>query len=228
MHILLIGATGSVGKFVLTEALSRSHTVTAMVRDPTAVTAREGLTIIKGDGLNPSNIDTAFSALPANDEPKAVIVTLGWRLKTSSPFSKPLCSPTFMKDVNENVIEAMKKKNHLDIRKLVILQAYGVADSYPSLFFAMKLMLRWSTIGSVYEDHEAVDRLVRGSGSGLDWVMVRPTRLTDGEKAPVQEFGDQGVGIGSFAGISRASVAAFLVDAAEGEKWTGKTPVIAN
>ncbi|WP_312797333.1 NAD(P)H-binding protein, partial [Tianweitania sp.] len=34
MKIALIGATGFVGKEILTEAVSRGHTVTALVRNP--------------------------------------------------------------------------------------------------------------------------------------------------------------------------------------------------
>ena len=37
-NIALIGATGNIGGRVLSEALSRSHTVTAITRDPRKLT----------------------------------------------------------------------------------------------------------------------------------------------------------------------------------------------
>lgn len=49
MKILLIGATGYVGKSILQEALQRGHQVTALVRDPSKLVPQENFTIIKGD-----------------------------------------------------------------------------------------------------------------------------------------------------------------------------------
>jgi len=62
----------------------------------------------------------------------------------------------------------------------------------------------------------------------IDYVLVRPTRLTDGEKASLRFYGDNGVGMGAFTSISRASVAGFLVDAVEKSTWDRSTPVISN
>ncbi len=43
MKIALIGATGHVGHYFLNEALQRGHAVTALVRDPSKLAARDGL-----------------------------------------------------------------------------------------------------------------------------------------------------------------------------------------
>lgn len=52
MNIALIGATGFVGSKVLAEALSRSHRVTAIVRDASKLQAREGLRTVIGDATD--------------------------------------------------------------------------------------------------------------------------------------------------------------------------------
>ncbi len=49
MKIVLLGATGFAGSALLAEALDRGHDVTAVVRDPTKLEARPGLTAIRGD-----------------------------------------------------------------------------------------------------------------------------------------------------------------------------------
>jgi uncharacterized protein len=50
MKIAILGATGFAGGPILTEALTRSELLlTAIVRTPAAVTARERLTVVKGD-----------------------------------------------------------------------------------------------------------------------------------------------------------------------------------
>jgi len=78
-----------------------------------------------------------------------------------------------------------------------------------------------------FEDHDAVEHRLRAE-EGTDWVLVRAARLTEGEQRVVREFGDEGAGAGFFASVSRSSVARFLVDVVEGEKWNGRTPVIGN
>ena len=48
MKLLLVGATGRLGGFVLEEALARGHHVTALSRDPSKLAARPGLRVIAG------------------------------------------------------------------------------------------------------------------------------------------------------------------------------------
>jgi uncharacterized protein len=56
MRIVLYGATGMVGTRILKELLSRGHTVTAVVRDPSKLKAQNNLTIEKGDLLDADSI----------------------------------------------------------------------------------------------------------------------------------------------------------------------------
>ena len=82
MRVVLYGATGMIGSRVLKELLSRGHTVTAVARDPGKVTAQPGLTVVKGDVLDPADIakiahgaDMIVSAYgPGNDPEKAWLV----------------------------------------------------------------------------------------------------------------------------------------------------------
>ncbi|MBX9402182.1 NAD(P)-dependent oxidoreductase [Lysobacter sp. BMK333-48F3] len=56
MNLVLIGATGYVGRALLEEALQRGHQVTAVARDPSALPARDGLRLRPGaiDGGDPA------------------------------------------------------------------------------------------------------------------------------------------------------------------------------
>jgi len=56
MRVVLYGATGMVGTRILKELLSRGHTVTAVVRDPSKLKAQNNLTIEKGDLLDADSI----------------------------------------------------------------------------------------------------------------------------------------------------------------------------
>ena len=44
MRVVLYGATGMIGSRILKELLSRGHTVTAVVRDPSKIAAQKDLT----------------------------------------------------------------------------------------------------------------------------------------------------------------------------------------
>ena len=112
------------------------------------------------------------------------------------------------------------------ICKLVVLQALGVGESKPHLFFAMRWMIKYMSMAGHFADHELVDEVVRKEPE-VDTVRVRPARLEGGEKKPVTFFGNDGKGIGGFAAISMKSVAGFIVDATEKHDWDGASPVIA-
>ena len=210
------------------------------MRNLNAVPARRGLTVIKGtigyppqqalrSILNPagtplskSDIVNAVEATP-DDLPKSVIVTLNSGRTSDNPFAKPTAPQRFMADSNANAVAAMKEYG---IRKIVVMQALGVGTSFPNLLFAMRWVVRHSNMAVSFEDHEFVDQEIRQTG--VDYVLVRPARLTEGEAKPVKMYGDNGDLIGGFAAITKKSVAVFLVDAAEKSEWDHKTPVISN
>ena len=56
MRVVLYGATGMIGSRILKELLSRGHTVTAVVRDPSKLAPQNNLTIEKGDMLDADSI----------------------------------------------------------------------------------------------------------------------------------------------------------------------------
>ena len=71
-NIALIGATGNIGSRVLSEALARSHTVTAITRDPRKLTARPGMTIKAASTTDPVVL---AQVLKGHD---VVIVSVRW------------------------------------------------------------------------------------------------------------------------------------------------------
>jgi hypothetical protein len=56
MKVVLYGATGMIGSRILKELLSRGHTVTAVLRDPSKLKPQANLTIEKGDLLDAKSI----------------------------------------------------------------------------------------------------------------------------------------------------------------------------
>ena len=62
--------------------------------------------------------------------------------------------------------------------------------------------------------------------SGLQWTIVKPAMLSDGERKEVKVWGNQGKSIGMMPSVSRASVAGFIVQCVESDTCNGMTPVI--
>jgi hypothetical protein len=65
MRIVLCGATGQAGSRILNELLTRGHEVTAVVRDPATLAAREHLKVVQGDVLDVAGIASACKGTDA-------------------------------------------------------------------------------------------------------------------------------------------------------------------
>ena len=157
------------------------------------------------------------------DIPEVVIVTLNAPRATDSPFAAPISPPRLMADCNANVVKAMQE---FGVRKTVILQAFGVGKSWANMHWVLRLLMSKSNMSYQYADHNLTDREVRESG--VDFVMVRPSRLVETEETGARVWPDDGKGVGLMASTSRVSVARWLVDAAETSNWDNTCPVITN
>lgn len=170
----------------------------------------------------PTSRDDVRAAFQA-DVPDVVIVTLSAPRASDSPFAAPISPPRLMADCNANVALAMKE---FGVKKVVILQAFGVGNSWKNMNCALQLLMKKSNMIYQYEDHNHTDREVRASG--VDFVLVRPARLVDTDAQNVKLWPQDGKGVPLMASISRVSVACWLVDAAERNDWDNTAPVITN
>ncbi|TKA65145.1 hypothetical protein B0A55_09881 [Friedmanniomyces simplex] len=223
MRVLIFGASGRTGQLATTEALARGHTVIVLVRKASSMTPAEGLTIIEGSPLNQPDVERAFTEIPKG-APEAILVTLAAPRATDSPFAKPIAPPFFMRDSVRNVTAVMKQHG---VKRIVIMSAFGAGDSSAQLAWPLRLLFRQSNMSFQYEDHDALDADVRVSGD-LEWTLVRPVMLKEGEARSVRELGEVGEGAGMFDSVTRASVAEFLVKAVEEGRLAKKAVVIAN
>jgi len=60
---------------------------------------------------------------------------------------------------------------------LVAISAAGVGEGFEHTTVVMRWLIRKSTVGKMYRDLEAMERIFREST--LDWVAVRPVTLVD-------------------------------------------------
>lgn len=241
MGILILGATGRTGSLVLLEALQRGHAVTALVRNPSSLdtftstlspTQKANLKVVRGSPLEASDVADAINTASTANSQLVVISALNSRRTSESPWAQPHPTdspPRMMADSIANVISSLGKTSASATQKpkVIHVSAIGVGASTSNAHWVLRTLIAHSNIKLTYDDHFQVEEELKGAGKDVDWVVVRPGRLTegdDGNKAKVWPA-EKGM-VGLTAKISRGAVAKFLLDAAEGSEWNGKDPVI--
>jgi putative NADH-flavin reductase len=200
MKIFVIGATGRTGREVVEQALARGHDVTAFVRSPEAIgLTNEKLTVINGEA---TETDQLVKAMQNHD---AVVSTLGPR--------KPFKPSSLLHDSAVATTHAMHRTG---VKRIVVLSAAahfpGISNSIVS--FILRNHMR---------DSLAMEEIVQGSG--LDWTIARPPRLTEGEYTTYRSREGAAPKMGFT--LSRKAVAAFMLDAIDQEKHFQKIVGIA-
>ncbi len=193
MKILVIGAGGGTGEELVKQAQQMGHEVTALVHHAEKFEAPAGVRVVEGDVLNPATLD---KAVPGQD---AVVDTLGGHT--------PWKETSMETDAARNVIEAMGKYG---VKRLVVVSAIGVggtADLVPGWY--EKLIMPTFLRGAM-KDKEQMEPLVEGSD--LDWTLVRPGHLVNGDPTGVVRTFEPGTGEIAHK-ITRADTAAFILEA---------------
>ncbi|WP_100399166.1 NAD(P)-dependent oxidoreductase [Bacillus sp. FJAT-44742] len=161
MNILLLGATGRVGSHLVTHALDARHHVTVLVRTPEKIQINnENLTVIQGNVLNKEDIAQTMH------ESDVVISALNTDGTTTLLESMRL------------IIEAMEKEG---TKRIITIGTAGILQSRTtptSLRYQSNESKRKLT-RAAKEHHKVYDMLKQ---STLDWTIVCPTYLPDGEK----------------------------------------------
>lgn len=112
MRLLVVGATGSLGRLAVTEAARRGHDVAALVRDPARTNLPEPMVKVRGDVLDPVSLDSAVAGR------NAVVCALG----TPSPRQ----ASSLLEDGTRNLVAAMKRAS---IPQLACVTLLGTAGS---------------------------------------------------------------------------------------------------
>jgi putative NADH-flavin reductase len=164
MRLVVFGATGGIGLELVRQGLDLRHEITAVVRSASRLPAElhARVDVVEADVMDPDAIT------PAVKDRDAVITAIGPRGR----------GPTTVHSASvASIVEAMRRTG---VRRLLTVGASGmVADAGdgPLTRYVLKPLIVQRVFGQSYADLAASEELVLASG--LDWTIVRPSRLTN-------------------------------------------------
>ena len=220
--ILVLGASGRTGQFVVEAAVRRNLSVVALVRNAAKFTASFPTNpLIKVVQGSPTSLPDVSSALDGCD---GVVSALAIERASDMPWAALVAPPDLLSSSARVVLEAMAA--HPTARRLVLVSSWGVADDKPKTPWFFRLVLDWTRLGAVFVDHDRTDALVRGS-TGVQWTLARPVGFggKDDGRA-VQEYEDS-TQLPGLRMIHRRAVAEWVVAALDDSRTIHKSPVIA-
>ena len=200
MKIAVIGATGGTGQKVVGQLLEADYEVIAVARNQSGISINhQRLEKRSGDVLSEESIKSAIK------DAEIVVSALGTKHPT-----KPT---TLFSDGMNNVLKAMNSAN---IKRIVIVGASGYIDDPPQPLF-LRLMQKYllqKILHNLYTDMLRMEKIL--FASAFDWTIVRPARLTNGERTQKYRIKPETV-IGGRS-LSRADVADYVVNHLTDEK----------
>lgn len=205
MTITLFGATGAVGKIILADALAAGHAVRAVVRDPRKL------------GVTHANLDVATAELTDDTAlaravrgADAIISGLGLVGRDLDAVTKGVA----------RIVAAMEREN---VSRLVAISGAGVVLEGDRRTLFGKMLLRGAYAfhkRAVLQKQAEAEVIVK---SRLDWTLPRPTQLLDVK--PRRRWRTSLASAPSMF-ISRADIAAFMLEAASDPKWSRTAPFV--
>jgi len=208
LKVLIFGATGATGREVVKKALGRGYSVRAFVRNPARFEVRHArLDLVVGDVTDPEPVGRAV------EESDAVVSALG--------SGNSLGSHPALGDGIQNIVRSMERTQ---VRRLVYLSMLGVGGSGKQLGFVDRYIVLPTLLRNVMQDHAREEALIKRSA--LDWVIVRPPRLTNGPYTGRYRSGEDVRKGALLASISRADVADFMVEQLTDDRYVHATPAV--
>jgi putative NADH-flavin reductase len=203
VNVIVFGATGAVGRRIVDHALEAGHNVTAFVREPDRLqTQHDRLRVASGDVLDADAVGRAVTGQ------NGALVAIGAR-RDEDPES-------VTSQGTAHIVAAMAAAG---ARRLVLLSIMGVGESMRQTGLARFVLPR--VMGAIIRDRTIAEEAVRASD--LEWVIVRPTRLSDKPGRGRYRAGTD-LRAGLLSSASRDDVASFMVEQLESDEYLRRAP----
>jgi putative NADH-flavin reductase len=207
MKLTIFGSTGGTGRQVVGQALEQGHDVTAFARSPEKLDQKhEKLQVVQGNVLDFPSVERAIHGQDV------VLCTLGL---------PPMDKSNLRANGTKNIIRAMEKTG---VKRFICQSSDGVGDSRDTLPFLMKYLIVPFMLHRAFADHEIQENYIKESQ--LDWIIVRPVAITDGERTGSYHHGFTADNKTVTNKISRADTADFMLKQLADNNYLHKTPWI--
>jgi putative NADH-flavin reductase len=174
VKLALLGATGGVGREILSQALAAGHAVTAVVRNPSKLAA--DIDVVQQDLATPDvcvlaatlrGVDAVISAVGPHRAAQAGMVTRATAAITCAMAAAGVRRLVVISAAPVGVVPSTHRPNP---------PRYDPGDDLLMRYVLSPLIRR--SFGRVYADLAAMEDLLRVGN--LDWTAIRPPRLTNG------------------------------------------------
>lgn len=208
--VAIFGGSGATGKVLIYHALIRGIKVRALVRNANSMDIKSGLIeVIEGSLSSADHVDFCLKGCDA------AICVFGHR---------PPYTDIFCEAATRTIVESMQK---LGMKRLVC-QTGGMIGDYPAnrtLPFRLMVAMFNRRLPLVASDCAGQENIVKQSG--LDWTIVKPSRLTNG-KAKGKWLAGPDVRVSLLSSITRDDLADFLLQEAFNPQFAGQAVFIRN
>ena len=210
-RILVIGASGGIGVETVRLALDRGHAVRALARRADRISlVHPALETVSADAGDAEAVRAALDGVDA------VVQTLGVAARPGRMFT-----PITLFSSSTRVL--VSEMSRVGVRRLVAVTGFGAGQSRAAMSPPEQLAHRF-VLGTAYDDKDRQEAIIRESD--LDWLIVRPTILTNGAGRGRYHVlvapGTWRAGL-----IARRDVADFLVRQAGAPTLSHEAPVLA-
>jgi biliverdin reductase/flavin reductase len=197
LRILIVGASGRLGRCLVEQALAAGFTVTALVRSPASLQLTHArLTIVKGDLLEAASLE---ALVPGHD---AILVTVAPKVTFKQFHQKSVL-------LSNGALNLCSAMSNLKNTRLIWVTSAGLDPQYVGgKNFLYRRIIRPFFLASIYADFKLSEETLERSL--LTWVVVRPSRLNDGPLTTTYRVQAGGSPKGA-SKISRADVAQFML-----------------
>lgn len=212
INVTVFGATGQIGRLVVSNLLAADHDVTVYVRNPGKLGRRDPrLATISGELSNEVRIQQAVRGADA------VISALGPLLRRGS-------MGTPVTDGTKNIVAAMRTEH---VGRYIGLATPSVPDERDNPTLKAKILPVVAGLLFPNALTELVGMTTAVTQSDLDWTIARITRPTGGKPKETVRAGFLGRDkVGS--AMSRADIATFLISQLTDTTFLRAAPAISN
>jgi len=204
MKIAIFGASGRTGILTVYQALDKGHLVTAFARKPSSVTIQhKNFRVVQGDILEYEKVKQAV------EDQDVIISALGVESR------KPT---TVLSEGTRNILMAMEEYK---VSRFICMSSAGILGNDAGILFGKIIMPLF--LKQVFLDKVRQMKIIQEAN--LDWVIVRPTSLTDAPKTGKYKIT---MGPPVSRRIPRADVADFMLKLLTNKQYDRQMPAIAS